>query len=389
MIGRPMVSEAIAVRVAYLALLTGFPPPLQAATLSTVSDEAMLTRAGRGAAAGEAVTRGAMVDLDHLIRQHAASEPELHARAAETWRRFAAHARGPSKTGCTYIGGLMSCPPNHVCYYTGRSGLNVDVTIEYRGNIIRVTLHPDPDAGVDQPDLVIFMGANTNDVPAMLLDVPQNYRRTSDPLMLKMFFLEDDDVNEECPSDNLRRESTGNGIASYEARNESSLSVQTEGPDLSFMGMTFDMVSQTLISHTDAFEIPAGTQIVSVSRAEMAQVLTEQELPVSTEERLLAAAEAKARAADGSLDGATLGKSSRRRRRRRAPRCNSEQVGLMVGGVAIMAAAFAVCAFTFIGCFAFAPMLITVGGATAKNGACKCWANKGKPGVGDAACALR
>eukprot|EP00959_Pyramimonas_sp_CCMP1952_P310809 6504336-Pyramimonas_sp.AAC.1 len=122
--------------------------------------------------------------------QHSASETELHLRAGATWRKYANQL---ANSGCSYKGGLLPCPTGYICYYTGHGGLNVTATVEYRGNIIKTVMSPDPDAGIDMPDIVTFMGAGTDDAPAMLMDVPAEYRRTANPVMLKMFFVEDTD----------------------------------------------------------------------------------------------------------------------------------------------------------------------------------------------------
>ncbi|CAK0910642.1 unnamed protein product [Prorocentrum cordatum] len=90
--------------VACLVLVASAALPLQALTLHE-ADEALLRRAGQGAAAGEAGRRSGMVDLQHLVDQHAASEVELHARAAETFRKFASKM---AKSGCNYKGGLFA-----------------------------------------------------------------------------------------------------------------------------------------------------------------------------------------------------------------------------------------------------------------------------------------
>ncbi|CAK0812281.1 unnamed protein product [Prorocentrum cordatum] len=118
-----------------------------ALTLENAADEALLRRASHGAAAEEAGSRSGMVDLQHLMVQHAASETELHARAAETWRKYASQL---ANSGCSYKGGLLPCPSGNICYYTGHGGLNVTATAEYRGSIIKTVLTPDPDAAVDQ-----------------------------------------------------------------------------------------------------------------------------------------------------------------------------------------------------------------------------------------------
>jgi len=158
--------------------------------------------------------------------------------------------------------------------------------VEHRGDIIRAVLSPDPEQGLDQPDLVMFMGASANDAPAMLMEVPEEYKRTASPVMLKMFFVEDtDDVTEECPHDRERVETMGYNTVSY-AVNNSTFSVETrETTTNTFMGMSFDFVSEAPVGHTIAFEIPAETQIVWVTREEMVQVLQTQDLPASAEAR--------------------------------------------------------------------------------------------------------
>lgn len=360
---------------AVLVLFANFVLPLQALTLENVADEALLRRAGHGAAAEE----GGMVKLQHLMDQHAASEAELHARAGETWRKYSSQL---AKNGCNYKGGLLPCPNGNICYYTGRGGLNTSATVEYRGNIIKTVLTPDPAAGVDMPEIITFMGAGTNDAPAMLMDVPAEYRRTENPVMLKMFFVEDtDNVTEQCPHDSERVESMGVSNASFQVENNT-FAVSTASPN-TFMGMEFDFDSEAPVGHTLAFEIPAGTEIVWVSREEMVQVLQSQEMPASLERRLEAQLR-KASLAKG-MDGALTEKGSRRRRRRRA-RCSDSQIGMMAGGAAAVGVAFLVCAFTFIGCFTAAPFLMMVGTTMVTGGACGCWANDN---YGKAGCALR
>ncbi|CAK0894051.1 unnamed protein product [Prorocentrum cordatum] len=90
--------------------------PLQALTLENAADEALLRRAGHGAAVEEADSRSGMVYLQYIIDQHAASETELHARAAETWRKYASQL---ANSGCSYQVGLLPCPNGNTCYYTG------------------------------------------------------------------------------------------------------------------------------------------------------------------------------------------------------------------------------------------------------------------------------
>jgi len=374
--------KASAVDFAYLVFFATFALPLQAVTLHDAQGEALLKRAGHGAAAGEAGSRNGMVKLHDLVDQHAASEPELHARAAEAFRKFASQL---AKNGCNYKGGLLPCPNGYICHYAGQAGTNTTATVEYRGNIIRTLLHPLDDE-IDQPDLVTFMGAGTNDNPAMLMEVPSEYRRTSNPVMLKMFFIEDtDNVTEECPHDSERVESMGDDNASYGVNN-GTFSVSTGSRTTNrFLGMSFDFVSEAPVGHTLAFEIPAGTEIVWVSREEMVEVLQSQELPASTERRLEAQLRRKAYS-EKELDDALTGKASRRRRRRRQPRCSDSQTGAMVGGAAAVGVGFLLCAFTFIGCFAAAPFLVMVGTTAVQNGACDCWGNSNS---GQTACGLR
>ncbi|CAK0848281.1 unnamed protein product [Prorocentrum cordatum] len=373
--------------IACLVLVASSALPLQALTLHE-ADEALLRRAGQGAAAGEAGRRSGMIDLQHLVDQHAASEVELHARAAETFRKFASKM---AKSGCNYKGGLLPCPNGHICHYTGQNGVRSNATVEYRGNIIRTVLSPDPDQGLDQPDLVTFMGASTDDAPAMLTEVPEEYRRTADPVMLKMFFIEDtDDVTEECPHDSERVETMGDSTVSYSI-NSSTFSVETrEATTNKFMGMSFDFVSEAPVGHTLAFEIPAGTQIVWVTREEMVQVLQTQELPASAEARL----EAQLRRVyqyPGSvypthgIDDVLMQKGSRRRRRRQSS-CSDSETGAMIGGGAAVGVGFLLCAFTFIGCFVGAPFLVMAGTTSITNGACSCWASST---AGQTACGLR
>mmetsp|Transcript_57878 Transcript_57878/g.164781 ORF Transcript_57878/g.164781 Transcript_57878/m.164781 type:complete len:371 (+) Transcript_57878:90-1202(+) len=365
--------------ILHILLFANFALPLQALTLENAADEALLRRAGHGGAAEDADSHSGMVDLQYLMDQHAASETELHVRAAETWRRYANQL---AENGCGYKGGLLPCPNGNICYYTGHGGLNVTATVEYRGNIIKTVLTPDPDAAVDMPEIVTFMGAGTDDAPAMLMDVPAEYRRTANPVMLKMFFVEDtDDVTEQCPHDSERVESVGNGSASYRLENNT-ITVSTQSPN-TFMGMAFDFVSEAPVGHTLAFEIPVGTEIVWVSREEMVEVLQSQEMPASLERRLEAQLR-KASLAKG-MDGALTQKGSRRRRRRRA-RCTDGQIGSMAGGAAAVGVAFLLCAFTFIGCFTASPFLMFAGTTMVKSGACQCWGNSN---TGQTACSLR
>ncbi|CAK0901583.1 unnamed protein product [Prorocentrum cordatum] len=365
--------------IVHLVLFANFALPLQALTLQNAADEALLRRTGRGGAAGEASSHSGMVTLQYLVDNHAASETELHLRASEAWRKYANQL---ANSGCSYKGGLLPCPNGNICYYTGSGGLNVTATVEYRGNIIKTVISPDPDAGVDMPDIVTFMGAGTNDAPAMLLDVPAEYRRTANPVMLKMFFVEDtDNVTEQCPHDSERVEYVGNSSASYRVENNT-FTLSTQSPN-TFMGMAFDFVSEAPVGHTLAFEIPVGTEIVWVSREEMVEVLQSQEMPASLERRL--EGQLRKSALAKGMDGALTQKGSRRRRRRRTG-CTDGQVGAMAGGAAAAAVGFLVCAFTFIGCFTASPFLVSMGANSVLNGACDCWAN-GE--VGQLACTLR
>jgi len=323
-----------------------------------------------------------MVDLQHLVDQHAASEVELHARAAETFRKFASKM---ANSGCNYKGGLLPCPNGYICHYTGQSGVRSSATVEHRGDIIRAVLSPDPEQGLDQPDLVMFMGASANDAPAMLMEVPEQYKRTASPVMLKMFFVEDtDDVTEECPHDRERVETMGDNTVSY-AVNNSTFSVETrETTTNTFMGMSFDFVSEAPVGHTPAFEIPAGTQIVWITREEMVQVLQTQELPASAEARL----EAQLRSvySEDGLDDVLTQKASRKRGRRGQASCSTGEMWAMVGGAVAVMSAFLLCAFTVIGCFVAAPFLMMAGTTSVTNGACSCW---GSGDAGQTACTLR
>mmetsp|Transcript_1459 Transcript_1459/g.3690 ORF Transcript_1459/g.3690 Transcript_1459/m.3690 type:complete len:111 (-) Transcript_1459:304-636(-) len=74
--------------ISHLVLFANFFQQLQALTLQDAADEALLRRAGHGGAAEDADSHSGMVDLQYLMDQHAASETELHARAAETWRKY-------------------------------------------------------------------------------------------------------------------------------------------------------------------------------------------------------------------------------------------------------------------------------------------------------------
>eukprot|EP00959_Pyramimonas_sp_CCMP1952_P189823 3971104-Pyramimonas_sp.AAC.1 len=61
----------------------------------------------------------------------------------------------------------------------------------------------------------------------MLTEVPEEYRRTADPVMLKRFFIDaTDDVTEECPHDSERVETMGDSTVSYSI-NSSTFSVET------------------------------------------------------------------------------------------------------------------------------------------------------------------
>lgn len=248
-----MALKASIVGIAQSVLFANFALPLQAKTLHAAQDETLLERAGRGAA--EADGRRGMVTLQHLIDQHAASEAELHARAAETWRRY---AKELANNGCGYKGGLLPCPNGNICHYTGQVGVNVTATVEYRGNIIKTHLSLDPDAELGMPEIVMFMGAGTGDAPAMLLDIPQEYQRTANPVILKMFFVEDtDNVTEQCPHDSQRVESIGDHNVSFSVENNHT-TYSHHGPSDMFMGMEFELVSVVPVGHTVAFEIPAG-----------------------------------------------------------------------------------------------------------------------------------
>ncbi|CAK0820685.1 unnamed protein product [Prorocentrum cordatum] len=364
--------------IVHLVLFANFALPLQAVTLQNAADEALLRRAGRRAAAGEAVSRNGMVTLQYLMDQHIASETELHLRADETWRKYANQL---ADSGCNYKGGLLPCPNGNICYYQGHGGLNVTATVEYRGNIIKTVITPDPDAEVDMPEIVTFMGANTADAPAMLMDVPAEYRRTENPIMLKMFFVEDtDNVTEECPHDNERVESMENGSVSYRLQNNT-VTFSTQSPT-TFMGMAFDFVSEAPVGHTLAFEIPVGTEIVWVSREEMVEVLQSQELPASLDRRLEEQLRKSALAKE--MDGALTQKGSRRRRRR-SRGCSSGQTGAMAGGAAAVTVGVVSCIFFWIACFTASPFLVTMGTISVTNGACDCWANDGS---GKTACGL-
>lgn len=373
--------------IVYLVLLANVALPLQAVTLHEAQDEALLKRAGQGAAAGEADSRNGMVHLQHVVDQHAASEPELHARAARAFNKFASKL---GSSGCNYKGGLSPCPNGHICYYTGQTGVNTSTSVEHRGNIIKTILHLDDEDEADMPDLVTFMGAGTNDAPAMLLDLPEEYRRTADPVMLKMFFVEDtDDVTEECPHDSERVETINDDTLNYSVdvnTNTFSTSVTNRNSNM-FMGMTSDFVNQTALGHTNAFMIPANTQIVWVTREEMVQVLQSQELPASAEARLEAQLR-KANMARGMDDALThKGSRRRRRRRRREPSsCSGSSKGAMIGGAAGAAGGIAICALTFIGCFTASPFMVMAGTTSVKNGACDCWGNSD---TGKSSCSLR
>lgn len=375
-----MVSKASAADIVCLALLAGLALPLRAVTLNEAQGEALLERAGQD------YSRTGMASVQHVIDQHIASEPEVHARAAAAYQKF---AKKLASSGCNYKGGLLPCPNHHICHYRGQSGVNTSASVEYRGNIIKTILHPDSQDEIDMPDLVTFMGAGTNDAPAMLLDTPEEYRRTADPVMLKMFFVEDtDNVTEECPHDSERAESMNDDTVRYSVDNttNATFSVETRNSRSNmFMGMAFDFINESALGHTNAFMIPANTQIVWVTRDEMVQVLQSQELPASASVRL----EAQLRKAKGlDMDDALTQKGSRRRRRRRRRQpssCSSSSTGAMIGGAAAVGVAFLLCAFTFIGCFTAAPFLMMVGTTSVVNGACNCW---GKSSTGETSCGL-
>ncbi|CAK0899990.1 unnamed protein product [Prorocentrum cordatum] len=151
-------------------------------------------------------------------------------------------------------GGLLPCPNGNICYYTGHGDMNVTATVEYRGNIIKTVFIPDPDVAVDMGEIVTFLGASTDDAPAMLMDAPAEYRRTANPMMLKMFFVEDtDDVTEQCPHDSERVEPVGNSTAAYKVEN-TTFAASAQNPD-TFLGMELDFVSEAPVGRTLAFEI--------------------------------------------------------------------------------------------------------------------------------------
>jgi hypothetical protein len=152
----------VAFDIVSFVLLANFALPLQAVTLHEAQDQALLKRAGQGAAAGEADGRNGMVHLHDVIHQHAVSNPEIHARAARAFDKFTSKL---ASSGCNYKGGLLPCPNHHICHYTGQAGVNTSASVEYRGNIIKTILHPDSQDEIDMPDLVTFMGAGTNDAP--------------------------------------------------------------------------------------------------------------------------------------------------------------------------------------------------------------------------------
>jgi len=231
----------------------------------------------------------------------------------------------------------------------------------------------------------MFMGATTSDDPAMLTVLPEEMTRTADPVVLKMFFVEDtDDVTEECPSDSERIESVGDDdLVSYGVNNSTaSISISSRTTS-KFLGMDMTFVGQTRVNHTNAFELPAGTQIVWATREEMTQLLVSQQMPAVVEARL----EAQLRMASGdkAVDGALTEKGSRRRRRRRT-NCRDDEVNAMAGGGGAMAGGIICCIIFFICCFTIAPAAVGLGGAALKNGACNCFANDD---TGRAACALR
>lgn len=134
------------------------------------------------------------------------------------------------------------------------------------------------------------------------------------------------------------------------------------------------------MGHTLAFEIPAGTEIVWVTREEMVQVLITQDLRASTQARL--DEQLRRSALARGMDEALVEKGGRRRRRRRW--CSG--AGSMIGGAAAIGGAVALSVFTFIGCTVAAPFLTFVGTTATVNGACDCWNNKGTKS--DTACEL-
>lgn len=329
-----------------------------------------------------------MVNIRDLIDQHAASEPELHIRAAETFRKIT----GQLDERCNYKSSMLSCSNGMICYYRATSGMNMTATVEYRGNIIRTILSADADAEVDVPDVVMFSGANTDDAPAMLVDVPAEYRRTSDPLMLKMFFFEDtDEVDEQCPTENETVETYGNDTINYTLDNTTFYVSSSSATNNTFLGMAFEPVGQAQVNHTNAFEIPANTEIVWVSREEMVDVFLTQEMPVSLERRLEAQLR-RASLAKGGMDRALSSKGGRRRRRRRSKSgCTGGEIGAMAGGAAAIGLGFATCAFSFgVGCIVGGLFSVKVGAAATGLGACNCWAghNSGND-AGRVGCAFR
>jgi hypothetical protein len=114
----------------------------------------------------------------------------------------------------------------------------------------------------------------------------------------------------------------------------------------------------------------------------MVEVLQSQELPASLDRRLEEQLRKSALAKE--MDGALTQKGSRRRRRR-SRGCSSGQTGAMAGGAAGVAAGFLTCAFTFVGCFAVAPFMVTVGTKAVLSGACDCWSDNDLSRTGCAA----
>ncbi|CAK0854055.1 unnamed protein product [Prorocentrum cordatum] len=218
----------------------------------------------------------------------------------------------------------------------------------------------------------------------MLTELPEEYKRTAVPVMLKMLFVEDiGDVTEVCPHDSERVETMGDNTVTYAVDN-STVSVDTrEATTNKFMGMSFGFVSEAPVGHTLAFEISAETQIVWVTREEMVQVLQTQDLPASAEARL----EAQLRSVyfEKGMDDALTQKGKQEAQAARADIVfNRRGKGDGRGAVA-MILTFLICAFTVIGCLVAAPFLMMVGTTSIQNGACSCWVTED---AGQTACSL-
>lgn len=245
----------------------------------------------------------------------------------------------------------------------------------------------DPD-DPDPPVVTMFMGAGTDDAPAMLADITGQLERRSEPVMLKMFFVEDADLSfqETCSGDNERVENIGNRTVTF-TKNGTSLTVVETGPDLMMFGMGFDLVERVNMNTTLAFNVPSSTTVVTVNREEMNEILETQMFPISVDSQLRSASMDQALAGKGRTwsggntdnvaapkDGVFSPWKSHRRRRSSwsTPRCSSDQKTKLIGGSVKIAAAGLCCMFNPLCCLVGAPSLGGLGTALVADGACGC-----------------